>query len=610
MPAGPSSDPSAAPAGRGRGLGLRHALRTLRIVARARPGLTAAIAVLTVIAAVLPPAALYVSKLIIDGVVTAIDSGLAADRNAALVWVAVESGLLAVLLAVRRYLVFLKGQLHAELGYAVTDMILRKTDAFSLAQIEDAGIQEKTLLARQFAASRPYNLVNRIFEGTQHGLTLAAILILLAATAPWLVALVVAGGVPAFIGNLRFSGDAYRFYTGRTPQMRDRSYLESLLTQEGAARERLHFGLGAEVRRRFEALFHELHDDDIRLKRRQAIFGSLLGLTGAAVFLGGKLWIVVATIGRVFSLGEMTMLVGLLKQGQAGVTNLLAAFTGSYEDLLYVANLFTLLDLPEEDRSGGATQGPVPGDGLRFEHVGFAYPNQARPALEDISFHLPPGCRLGLVGANGSGKTTLVKLATGLYEPDTGRVTLDGLDLKDWNRAALRRRFGVMFQPHVNYKLTLRDNIAAGLGLGETDPDRLERAIGQGLAGDLVRDVPGGLDARLSRRYPDGLELSGGQWQRLAMARAHVNEDADILILDEPTAAMDPAAEAEFMQRDAGGKSLILISHRLANLRHADAILVLEKGRIAERGDHAALIARDGLYAGLFRLQAEPYRQA
>ncbi|WP_300542284.1 ABC transporter ATP-binding protein [Maricaulis sp.] len=603
----PTDAESAWPAWPGR-QGLRQAWRTLGIVAHTRPGLAVAIAVFTVAAALLPPAALYVSKLIVDGVVTAIESGAAADRNAALVWVAVESGLLAVLLAVRRILVFLKGQLHAELGFAVSDMILAKADAFSLAQIEDAEIQERIILARQFAASRPYNLVNRIFEAAQHGLTLVSILVLLAAHAPWLVALVVLGGLPVFIGNLRFSGDAYRFYTGRTPQMRERSYLESLLTQEGSARERLHFGLGPELRRRFSALFEALHGEDTRLKARQTFFGSALGLTGAAVFLGGKLWIVAVTIAGRFTLGEMTMLVGLLKQGQAGVNNLLSSFAGSYEDLLYVASLFTLLDMPVEDREAGAAAGPLPGDGLRFENVGFTYPGRARPALDNVSFHLPPGCRLGLVGANGSGKTTLVKLAAGLYMPDTGRVTLDGLDLKHWNGAALRARIGAMFQPHVNYKLTLKDNIAAGAGLAEPDPGRLDRAIERGLATDLVRDLPGGLEARLSKRFLDGLELSGGQWQRLAMARAHLNETADILILDEPTAAMDAAAEAEFMARDLGGKSLILISHRLANLRSADVILVLEKGRIAECGEHDALIAAGGVYADLFETQAEAYR--
>ena len=187
-------------------------------------------------------------------------------------------------------------------------------------------------------------------------------------------------------------------------------------------------------------------------------------------------------------------------------------------------------------------------------------------------------------------------------------MTLDGLVLQDWQRAALARRLGVMFQPFMNYKLTARDNIAAGLGLAEADEANLARAARLGLAEELIAELPAGLDTRLSRHFVDGHDLSGGQWQRLAMARAYLNDEADILILDEPTAAMDPAAEAEFMQRPLDGKSVILISHRLSNLRHADQIIVLDKGKLIEMGSHDLLIAQGGLYAGLFDSQADPYR--
>jgi ABC-type multidrug transport system fused ATPase/permease subunit len=591
-----------------RGQGLRHAWRTLDMVARARPLLILGIAAVTILVALLPPLALYVSKLIIDSVVLAIDTGAAADRETALVWVAVESAILAVLLAGRKIQTFAKNQLHAGLGFIVADHILAKSDRFSLAQIEDPDIQEKIILARQYAAARPYSLINRIFEVGQFALTLVSILALLLATAPWLVLLVVAGGLPVFIGNLRFSGDAYRFYTGRTPQMRERSYLEGLVTQEAPARERLHFGLGAALRQRFTDLFETLHGEDTRHKARKTFIGALLGLVGAAVFLGGKLWIVAVTIGGAFTLGQMTMLIGLLKQGQAGVNSLLLSFSGSYEDVLYIANLYTLLDMEEDRPVGGADAGPRPGEGLVFDQVSFRYPGQKRPALDAVSFHLKPGMRLGIVGANGSGKTTLVKLAAGLYRPAAGRVTLDGLDLEAWNPDTLRRRLGVLFQPHVNYKLTVRDNILAGAGFDADTPQaEIERALDEGLARSVVEELPGGLDARLSKRFPEGLDLSGGQWQRLAMARACLNDKADILILDEPTAALDPEAEAAVMARDLKGKSLVLISHRLANLRSADEILVLEKGRLVERGDHKALMAKGGRYAELFALQAEAY---
>tara|TARA_R110002124_G_scaffold183669_3_gene351098 strand:+ start:509 stop:2341 length:1833 start_codon:yes stop_codon:yes gene_type:complete len=586
-----------------------HAWRTLGLTWSASRGLTILIAGLTVFVALLPALALYLSKLVMDGVVTAMDSASPADRDLALIWVAAEAAILAVLLAARRLLTFYKTRLHAELGFAVTSLILGKSAALSLAQVEDAVIQQQFLLARQYAASRPYNLVNRLFDAAQQGLTLASVAALLAGFSPWLFLLVVAGGLPLFIGNLHFAGTAYRFYTGRSPQMRERSYLESLVTTEAAARERLHFGFGDELLRRYGELFHSLHADDSTLHARQAWIASALGVLSSAVFLGGKVWIVWVTIGGAISLGQMVMLVGLLKQGQANVSSLMAAFNGVVEDLLYVANLFAVLALPGEDRSSGAAAGPDPADGLRFDAVSYTYPGRKRPALDAVSFHLPHGSRLGIVGANGSGKTTLVKLATGLYAPDSGRVTLDGLDLRHWQRAALSRRLGVMFQPAMNYKLTARDNIAAGMGLAETDEASLSRAARLGLADELIAELPAGLDTRLSRHFVDGHDLSGGQWQRLAMARAYLNEAADILILDEPTAAMDPAAEAEFMQRPLDGKSVILISHRLSNLRHADQIIVLDKGKLIEAGTHDALIAAGGLYADLFESQADPYRE-
>jgi ATP-binding cassette subfamily B protein len=591
-------------------VGLRDARRTLGLVWTPCRGLIMLIGTLILAAALLPAAALFVSKLVVDGVVRAIDTQAATDREAALIWVGVEAGLLTLLLTARRLLAFYKSRLHAEMGFVVGVHILERVQAFSLRQVEDPEIQQQVVMARQFAASRPYSLVNRVFDIIQQGLTLGALAGLLIGFSPVLLLLVVAGGVPLFIGNLKFSGAAYRFYTSRTPQTRERSYLESLITNEGSARERLHFGIGPAILRRYHTLFDALYSGDRSLQFRRAWFGAALGIVSSAVFLVGKLWIVWVTIAGTITLGQMTMFVGLLKQGQNNLTNLLAAFNGIVEDLLYVANLYALLDLPAEGDEGQAVSGPTPGDGLRFEGVCFTYPGRETAALQDVSFHLAPGSSLGLVGANGSGKTTLVKLAAGLYRPDEGRVCLDGLDLRDWSREALSSRISAMFQPHVNYKLSARDNIAVGIGLAAVGDADLERAAGQGLADELLASLPMGLETRLSKRFLDGTELSGGQWQRLAMARAYLNENADILILDEPTAAMDPAAEAEFMDRPRGNRSVILISHRLANIRRADQILLLDGGRLVETGDHASLIAQGGQYATLFASQANPYREA
>ncbi|WP_018147782.1 ABC transporter ATP-binding protein [Henriciella marina] len=586
------------------------AFRTLAIIARTRPALAASIAGLTILAALLPPAALYVSKLLIDAVLAAIDSGLEADRSAALGWVIVEAAILAVLLVLRRLLVFLKARLHAELGYTVARLILDKASHLSLARIEEPHVQEMLIHAKQFAAARPYSLVMRGFDVLQSSVTLLSIIILLAAAAPWLIILMLVGGLPAFIGNLRFSGDAYRFYTARSPQMRERNYLESLVTNEAAARERLHYGFGEALLGRFSQLFHDMHDGDRKLQGRQAVIASLLAILGSVIFLGGKLWIVWVTIAGRFSLGQMTMLIGLLKQGQNGVNSLLSAVTGSIEDVLYVTRLFILLDLEDGRPGGQSTCGPVPGDGLRFIDVSFQYPGAERPAVDSVSFHLPPGTRLGLVGVNGSGKTTLIKLAAGLYQPDKGEVRLDGLSLTEWAPEAIATRVGVMFQPHVNFKFSVRDNVEAGTGMSAMSTSEMKRALEAGFATELVAELESGVDTRLSKRFPEGVDLSGGQWQRLAIARAHANADADILILDEPTAALDAEAEAAFMARPlAPGRSLILISHRLSNLRAADMILLLEKGQIKETGTHKNLLKAGGAYAAMFALQAEPYRE-
>jgi ATP-binding cassette subfamily B protein len=602
------SDGTATPDGPGFMAGVGYARRTLGMVWAASRGLVALIAFMILIAALLPAAALFVSKLVVDGVIAAIDTQAAADRQMALTWVAVEAALVTTLLTVRRLLVFYKSRLHAEMGFAVGQHILERVEGFSLRQIEDPEIQQQVVMARQFAASRPYSLVNRVFDMAQQGLTLLSLSALLIGFSPVLLILVIAGGLPLFVGNLKFSGTAYRFYTSRTPQTRERSYLESLITNEAAARERIHFGFGGAILARYRALFRQLYAEDRTLQFRRAWMGAGLGIVSSAVFLCGKIWIVWVTITGAITLGQMTMFVGLLKQGQNNLTNLLAAFNGIVEDLLYVSNLYALLDLPSEKRSGGAEIGTSPGDGLRFEGVTFTYPGREVPALTDVSLHLPPGASLGLVGANGSGKTTLVKIAAGLYLPDSGRVTLDGLDLTEWSREALTARISAMFQPNMNYKLSARDNIAVGLGLVDVDDIDLARAADAGMARELLDDLPRGLDTRLSKRFLDGTELSGGQWQRLAMARAYLNERADILILDEPTAAMDPAAEAEFMEQPRDGRSVILISHRLANIRRADQILMLEGGRLIESGDHAALIAAAGHYARLFETQAVPYR--
>lgn len=337
---------------------LSAAARTLAIIGRTRPALTAVIVGLTIVVALLPPAALYVSKLLIDGVLLAIDTGLEADRRAALQLVGVEAAILAVLLVLRRGLVFQKSRLHAELGFAVSRLILDKANRFSLAEIEHPKVQEMLIHAKQFASARPYGLVVRGFDLLQASVTLVSITVLLAVSAPWLIGLMVLGGLPSFIGNVRFSGDSYRFYTARSPQMRERNYLESLVTTRRRRVSAFTMVWGVPCWNA-SPISSMTCTGDRALQGRQAIIGSLLGVAGSIIFLGGKVWIVAVTIAGRFSLGQMTMLIGLLKQGQNAVNALLGAVTGSYEDVLYVTRLFALLDAKEGGAPGTAVKGPL-----------------------------------------------------------------------------------------------------------------------------------------------------------------------------------------------------------------------------------------------------------
>ncbi len=587
----------------------RYAGEALALVWRTAPLLAVQIGLVSLFIAVSPALIAYVGKLLIDSVLAAI-GGDVGERDMALVWVAVETGLLGLGLVARRVQAFQKRVLQTELTYAVTRQIQAKTMRMDLAVIETPLVQQRIALARQHAASRPFGLVNRVFDGAQYTVTLLTFAVVLWTFSPWAVLLILAGGMPLFLAELRYSSESFRFYTSRTPEMRQRSYLEGLLTSDSAAPERIHSGADDQLKARHADLYSQLFDRDRTLQGRRTLRGSLLILVGSGFFLAGKVWLVWATVLGTITLGAMTMYISLLKQGQNTVNSLLGILTGGYEDLLYLSNLDALENEPEGPQRGTATEGPLPGAGYRLENVGYRYPDAARPALEGLNLTIPAGIQLGVVGVNGSGKTTLVKLLTGLYRPTTGRITLDGLPLDEWEPAALFARSAVLFQPFQRYQLTAGENIAMGEGLRVTDRERLGEAARAGLAGPVIDELPDGFDAKLSRQLLGGRELSGGQWQRLALARAMLRTGADTLILDEPTAALDPAAEEALLEATRNEhRTLILISHRLSNLRHADQIVVLSQGRVEEQGTHDDLIAAGQSYRTLFDKQAEFYRR-
>lgn len=598
--------------------GLKHALsvfrygrRAIALVWQTSRALTVALALLTLAAGLLPAAIAFVGKLIVDGVVAAHASGLAADTDVAIRWIILEAGLVALLAGAQKGLGVIQALLRVQLGHRVNLMILEKALTLDLEHFENPEFYDQLTRARREASRRPLSLVNRTFALIQSVLSLMGYAGLLLAFSGWAVAVLAVAAVPVFISEARFAKSAFRLFSWRAPETRQQAYLETVIAREDYAKEVQLFGLGPRLLARYRGIFETLYAEDRSLTIRRGAWGYGLGLLSTAAFYGAYVWIAVAAARGTISLGEMTMYLLVFKQGQAAFAACLSSVGGMYEDNLYLSNLYAYLDSSVAPPTGRLTAGPTPDDGVRFDDVSFTYPGAERPALAHVSFHLRPGQKLALVGENGSGKTTLIKLLTRLYSPTSGRITLDGADLQDWDRAALRQRIGVIFQDFVRYQFTVGQNIGAGDEPAFDDAERWQIAAVRGLAAPFIEELPEGYNTQLGRWFKGGQELSIGQWQKIALSRAFMRDQADILVLDEPTAAMDAAAEGrifEHFKAAASSKMAILISHRFSTVRMADHIVVLDRGQVIEAGDHATLMALAGQYARLFTLQAEGYR--
>ena len=592
----------------------RYSRRALQLVWTTSRRLTVILAVVTVLAGVLPAAIAYVGALIIDAVVAAArlfqESGAAHYREV-LALVAAEGLLVAALAGGQRALSACQSLLRAQLGQRVNVMILEKALQLELAQFEDSEFYDKLTRARREASSRPLSLVVRTFGLAQNGVSLVSYGVLLAQFSPWAVLVLVLAGLPAFLAEAKFSGDAFRLFRWRSPETRMQMYLETVLAREDHAKEVQLFGLGPRLLDRYRKIFAKLYREDRNLTLRRDGWGFVLGLVGTLTLYGAYGWVAVTAILGQITLGQMTMYIMLFRQGQSAVSASLSAIGGMYEDNLYLSTLYEFLETPVPIRRLAAVEGPDAVDGIRFENVSFTYPGAEAPALRDIDLHIRPGESLALVGENGSGKTTLIKLLARLYTPTAGRILLDGLDLADWDETALRRRIGVIFQDFARYQLKVGENIGAGDVRHFEDEARWSEAAELGMALPFIESLPERFDTQLGKWFKDGRELSGGQWQKIALARAFMRSGADILVLDEPTAAMDAAAEATIFEHFRGltqNRIAVLISHRFSTVRMADQIVVIDGGRIIERGSHAELMALDGHYARLFSLQARGYR--
>ncbi|MCC7198139.1 MAG: ABC transporter ATP-binding protein [Gammaproteobacteria bacterium] len=588
----------------------RYGRRALTLVWGTSPGLTLSLGLLTLLAGLLPAGMAWVGAQIVDAVVAAIRAG-DGDARHVLEYVAIEGLLVALLAAAQRGLSLCQSLLRAQLGQRVNVMILEKALTLELAQFEDSEFYDKLTRARREASVRPLSLVMRSFGLAQNGVSLISYGVLLAQFSPWAVLVLLVAGLPSFFAEAKFSGDAFRLFRWRSPETRMQMYLETVIAREDHAKEVKLFGLGRRLLDRYREIFSRLYAEDRALSIRRDLWGFALGLVATATLYGAYAWTAVSTVQGEISLGLMTMYIALFRQGQSAVSAILSAVGGMYEDNLYLSTLYDYLETPVPPRRGSLPRGPDPSDGIRFEHVGFTYPGTSQPALTDITLHLKPGSSLALVGENGSGKTTLIKLLTRLYAPTEGRVLLDGLDLAEWDEVALRERVGVIFQDFARYQLKVGENVGAGDEASFEDESRWREAATKGQAAEFIERLPAGYSTQLGKWFRDGRELSGGQWQKIALSRAFMRTRADVLVLDEPTAAMDARAEAEVFAHFralASDRITILISHRFSTVRMADQIAVLDQGRVVEHGNHDELMARGGTYAQLFTLQARGYR--
>ncbi|MBL9021828.1 MAG: ABC transporter ATP-binding protein [Myxococcales bacterium] len=581
--------------------------RAARLAMASSPRGMAGLVALTLGAAALPPSIAWVGKLLVDSVV-------ARDPDKALRLVAVELALVAALVVLARGTQLLRQTLGARLGHGVNVMILEKALHLDLADFEDPAFYDQLTRARREASSRPIGVVMQVFDITKGALTLSGYAALLFGYSPLVCLALAAASLPATIAEVVFGQAAFRLRNWRSPDTRRLFYMERVLASDDHAKEIKLLGVGPLLLERYQKLGDRITAEDAELAARRFRWGTALSVIATTVYYGAYASMVVAAARGKMTLGEMTLYAVAFRQGQESLQSILGSFGGMHEHALYLSNLYAYLDRPlrtgGEARFGGAE--PARGAArLTLEDVSFRYPGAERWALRHVTLDVPPGRSLAIVGHNGAGKTTLIKLLLGLYVPTEGRVLLDGVDVTSIPAEERLRTFAAVFQDFARWQLTVRENIGFGDVEHLDDDPHLERAVERGGAKALVGRLSSGLETQLGKWFDAGVELSGGEWQSIALARSFAREGARVLILDEPTAALDANAEQAVFQRFhelAKGRTAIVISHRFPTVRMADQIVVVDGGELRESGTHAELIERGGVYAKLFDVQASGYR--
>jgi ATP-binding cassette subfamily B protein len=594
-------------------LTLAPLLRGLRLVWESAAGWTAAQLALLVVQGLLPLATLYLMKLIVDAVTVAVGAAdLETSFRPVLVLILIAAGV-ALTAAVLRVLTTLVGEVQSlRVTDRVHDTLHAKSIEIDLSYYENSEYHDTLHRAQLEAPHRPTRIVNGIATVVQSGISLIAVMALVLSF-HWSVALILlAAGIPGMFVRVQYSRRLYRLQRHQTTTQRRTRYFNAILTTEPYAKELRLFGLGDLFRNRFSELARRVRQERLQLVARRSTLEFVAQVFAVAAVFGIFLVVARRTLSGELTVGDMVMYFGAFQRAQEFLRDFLGGLAGLYDDNLFLTDLNTFLTL---EPNVAEPPKPVPfprpmRHGIRVDHLHFRYPGSSRVVLEDISFDIRPGEHVALVGENGSGKTTLVKLLCRLYDPDSGSITIDGVDLREMQTVALRNEIAVVFQDYAKYHLTARENVWLGnVALPPESPD-VERAAAQTGADRIIDRLPNRWETILGRQFDQGMELSIGEWQKVALARAFLR-DSQIIVLDEPTASLDARAEAEVFERFhelTRGRTAILISHRLSTVRMVDRIFVMRGGRIVESGAHDDLVEQGGAYAELFELQAKHYR--
>ena len=580
-----------------------------KLVWQTSPLLTLINAVLRIVRSAIPVALLYVAKLIIDQVVQL--NHTPGSHNNLWQLVAVEFGLAILSDGLSRATNLVDSLLGDLFSNHSSTKIMQHAAILDLDQFENSTFYDKLERARQQTVGRTV-LLSQVLSQVQDLITMLFLAAGLFVFNPWLLLLLFIAVLPAFAGESYFNNLSYSLSRSQTPERRELDYVRYLGASDETAKEVKIFNLSGFLTDRFRVLSNKFYTDNKRLVIKRSLWGTLFAILGSLGYYGAYVFIILRTIEGKLSIGDLTFLAGSFRQLRSLLEAVLSRFTAVSQGAIYLKDFFDFFDIQPRIKAISNPR-PFPKkiiQGFTFEDVGFKYINEERWANRHLSFMLQAGEKLALVGENGAGKTTLVKLLARLYDPTEGRILLDGYDLKEYDLIELRRQVGVIFQDYFRYQMTVSQNIAVGNIAEKENRELIINSAKQSLADVLIQKLPGKYEQALGKRFNEGIELSGGEWQKIALARAYM-KDAQLLILDEPTASLDARAEYEVFQRFTEltkGKTAVLISHRFSTVRMADRILVLEKGELLEQGNHEELLQKNGRYAELFHLQAKGYQ--